>query len=293
MSRPDYVLHITQRDPAALGDTGPITAPLWSVPTGLDPSHVPLILRPNQRSCSFHDWHPKEERGRTLESQWEPSLQISLQRLCFPQDPPQISAWSTAPAPVIRPKRGLPFLSSQRHPHLRMIKGAMLLLFPSTQQSRDGMKLTIFPRLRLASATDDITSASLLYNTRVTEQKVGENIHLVNSTKVEMNPVSEHKFTGLNQSFMQTFSCSLWGNCSSMAYSLVMEYFCAYRKPYWYNRITVGHVENPLLKTSHKPKAWLTCITWTIINHILARQTTKFLCFLLSPSSRSMRKYKP
>ena len=90
-----------------------------------------------------------------------------------------------------------------------MIKGAMLLLFPSTQQSRDGMKLTIFPRLRLASATDDITSASLLYNTRVTEQKVGENIHLVNSTKVEMNPVSEHKFTGLNQSFMQTFSCSL------------------------------------------------------------------------------------
>ena len=105
-------------------------------PIGLDPSHVPLILRPKQRSCSFHDWHPKEERGRTLESQWEPSLEISLQRLSFPWDLPQISAWSTAPTPDIRPKRGLPFLSSQRHSHLRMIKGAMLLLFPSTNSHK-------------------------------------------------------------------------------------------------------------------------------------------------------------
>lgn len=78
-----------------------------------------------------------------------------------------------------------------------------------------------------------------------------------------------------------------------MGYPLAMEYFCAYRKPYWYYRITLGHIENPPLKTSHKPKAWLACITWTIISHILSRQTTKFLSLLLSLCSRSMGKDKP
>lgn len=121
MSRPDYVLQITQRPCCPWGQRTNHGSSL-KCPVGLDPSHIPLILRPKQRSCSFHDWHPKEERGRTLESQWEPSLQISLQSLYIPQDPPQIFAWSTAPATDIRPKRGLPFLSSQHHPHLKWSK---------------------------------------------------------------------------------------------------------------------------------------------------------------------------
>lgn len=63
-------------------------------PIGLDPSHVPLILRLKQRSCFFYKWYPRKDFGDSVRA-FTPNLPSET---LLPLSPsPQISTWSMSP----------------------------------------------------------------------------------------------------------------------------------------------------------------------------------------------------